>query len=141
MKFQNLSLKDIDLQYKAKNAKWYLWRGKPVDALIRLSEIHLSLSDRKEKNKVENLSNYIKNNEAAIVNYELRYKQGLYFTSQLAESNVESLINRRCKRQQQMRWSREGLHAILQIRAMIASHDWHDHWENIVSSATLQKAA
>jgi len=33
-----------------------------------------------------------------------------------------------------MRWSREGLDPILQIRAAIASDDWSKNWRTIVAS-------
>ncbi len=83
---------------------------------------------------------YINNNEDKIVDYRARKNAGLVFTSQLAESTVESLINQRCKRQQQMRWSREGLNRILQIRAAIFSDDWNETWGIIVTNAlTLPK--
>ena len=33
-----------------------------------------------------------------------------------------------------MRWSREGLDRILQIRAALASHDWDKNWKTVVAS-------
>ena len=64
------------------------------------------------------LKTYIENNASKIINYRERQKQGLPFTSNLAESTVESLINQRCKGQQHMRWSREGLDPILQLQKL-----------------------
>ena len=58
------------------------------------------------------MSCYIKNNMDEIVDYRARQKMGLVFTSNMAESTVESLINQRCKGQQHMRWSREGLNPV-----------------------------
>jgi hypothetical protein len=63
----------------------------------------MDILDDKYQDILQKLSNYITNNKDKIVNYRLRKEQGLVFTSQLAESTVESLINQRCKRQQQMR--------------------------------------
>ena len=77
---------------------------------------------------------YIENNESKIINYRERHKQGLPFTSNLAESTVESLINQRCKGQQHMRWSRDGLDPILQIRSAIASKDWDQSWRTVIAS-------
>ena len=90
--------------------------------------------DVKYHDVLQKLSNYITNNKDKIVNYRLRQQQGLVFTSQLAESTVESLINQRCKRQQQMRWSREGLNPILKIRAAIFSDDWDSIWKIAVTN-------
>jgi hypothetical protein len=141
MKFKNISLKDKRLKQKAKNAKWHVWRGHPERALIRLEEMRRLVTNQKEKNKLSDLMGYIKNNEKHIVNYRERYQQGLVFTSQLAESNVESLINQRCKKQQHMRWTREGLHPLLQIRTAVASNDWSYQWESMVCGATLKAIA
>ena len=77
----------------------------------------------------------LKNNAAKIVNYKDRQKNGFVFTSNLAESTVESLINQRCKGQQHMRWSREGLHPLLQLRAAIGSNDWNQVWKTAVMNA------
>ena len=73
------------------------------------------------------------NNTERIVDYRLRKQQKLVFTSNLAESTVESLINRRCKGHQHMRWSREGLNPILQLRAAINSKSyWTNKWQTSV---------
>jgi len=55
----------------------------------------------------------LQNNAGKIVDYRSCQKNGLVFTSNLADSTVESLINKRCKGQQHMRWSREGLDLLL----------------------------
>lgn len=71
-----------------------------------------------------------------IVNYRERQKLGLVFTSNMAESTVESLINQRCKGHQHMRWSREGLNLLLlQLRAAAASNDWNTRWKTAVLNA------
>jgi hypothetical protein len=68
-------------------------------------------------------------------NYNDRKENGLPFTSNLAESTVESLINQRCKGHQHMRWSRKGLNPLLQLRAAISSKDWDNKWESAVLTA------
>ena len=141
MKFENLSLKNQTLREKAKRAKWHLWRGYPDRAIIRLEEIKNNLQEKKEQRKLTKLMNYIANNIECIIDYRQRQKNGLIFTSQLAESTVESLINQRCKRQQHMRWSRKGLHSLLQVRASISSNSWQEHWERYVGEAMLKTAA
>ena len=78
---------------------------------------------------------YIANNKDKIVDYRKRKNNGFVFTSNLAESTVESLINKRCKGQQHMRWSRDGLNPLLQLRATIHSDEWADKWRSAVLSA------
>ncbi|MDD9335123.1 MAG: hypothetical protein PV347_03665 [Rickettsiaceae bacterium] len=47
------------------------------------------------------------------MNYEGHQKSDIVFTSNLAESTVESLINRCAKGHQHMRCSRDGLNPLL----------------------------
>jgi hypothetical protein len=132
MKIQNISLPE-SVKPKLIRIKWHLWRGNSDRALQRLAEL-IPLCSDKPSDKLKKLIGYIKSNENKIINYRERQKKGLPFTSHLAESTVESLINQRCKGQQHMRWSREGLDPILQIRAAIASDDWRKNWKTIVAS-------
>ena len=74
----------------------------------------------------------ITNNKQYIISYEHRHKNGLVFTSNVAESKVESLINQRCKCQQHMVLSREGVQPLLQIRAAMYSKEWNQRWEHTV---------
>jgi hypothetical protein len=133
-KIKNIALPDEVSKEKLSRVKWHLWRGNVEFACTRLRQL-INLVDVKYHDVLQKLSNYITNNKDKIVNYRLRQQQGLVFTSQLAESTVESLINQRCKRQQQMRWSREGLNPILQIRAAIFSEDWDSIWKIAVTNA------
>ena len=132
MKIQNISL-PLSIKPKLTRIKWHLWRGNVDRAQQRITELTLLCSD-KTADKLKKLSAYIKSNEDKIINYRERQKKGLTFTSNIAESTVESLINQRCKGQQHMRWSREGSDPILQIRAAIASDDWRKNWKTIVAS-------
>ena len=142
MKFQNTRLGLENMNEQLSGAKWYLWHGLANKAIERLQSIHDQLKDDKKKQeKVQILLTYIENNAHYIVNYQKRSDAGLIFTSQLAESTVESLINQRCKGKQHMRWSREGIHALLQIRAAINSDDWESIWQKHVDAAIYKKAA
>jgi hypothetical protein len=126
MKIQTMALPE-GLKPKLDRIKWHLWRGKTENALTRLGSL-IENCPKSYKQRLEKLKAYIKNNTAKIVDYRKRQKNGLVFTSHLAESTVESLINQRCKGQQHMRWSREGLEPLLQLRAAIGSNDWDKIW-------------
>ena len=84
---------------------------------------------------LETSNELVENNQNKIVDYSKRSNEGLVFTSNLAESTVESLINQRCKGQQHMRWSRDGLNPVLQLRAAIHSDDWSSKWLGAVLNA------
>lgn len=134
MKFENIALPK-ELKEELMKVKWYLWRGGVEDAILRFAEILAKTKEEKNYDKIKKLSQYVENNRDRLVDYSKREKDGLVFTSNLAESTVESLINQRCKGQQHMRWSREGLNPVLQLRASIHSNDWSNKWRTAVLNA------
>lgn len=142
MKFQNTRLGKEDMNEQLSGAKWFVWNGLSDKAIERLRSINGALKDdKKGQEKVQSLLTYIENNAEFIVNYQKRQDAGLIFTSQMAESTVESLINQRCKGQQHMRWSRKGLHALVQIRAAVNSNDWNGICEDHIKKAIYCNAA
>jgi hypothetical protein len=134
MKFENISLPK-KLKEDLMHIKWHLWRGDVEKAILRFDEILELTKDEKHLDRIKKLSHYVSNNQDKIVNYSARKEAGIVFTSNLAESTVESLINQRCKGQQHMRWSREGLNPVLQLRASIFSNDWSNKWQTAVLNA------
>ena len=135
MKMQNISLPE-ELKSKFMRVKWHLWRGNTEMALLRIRQLIESINVKSEQDKLLKFETYIHNNHCRIVNYRDRQKNNLVFTSNLAESTVESLINKRCKGQQHMRWTRDGLEPILQIRAALSSQDeWNNMWRTAVLNA------
>ena len=101
MKLKNRAV-PVDKKDDTDHAKWYLWHGKVDKCIEKLDKIIPSIKDTKKSNKVKLLKQYIFNNKYKIINYDEREKVGLVFTSNLAESTVNSLINKRRKGQQQM---------------------------------------
>lgn len=134
MKVENISLPK-DLKERLTRVKWHLWRGNTEYATIRLKQLVKLGKKDKDIDKIKKFLKYVINNKERIVDYRARQKAGLVFTSNLAESTVESLINQRCKGQQHMRWSREGLNPVLQLRAAIHSNDWQHKWKDVVLNA------
>ena len=139
MKFQNISLSE-DLAKKLERIKWCVWNGLIAEGLSRFDEIIIVVNNGKMKERMKKLKNYLSNNRDYLVNYSERYRKGKLVSSSLAESNVESLINQRCKGQRHMKWTREGAHPLLQIRASIASNDWSIYSAAYVLNATTQAA-
>lgn len=133
MKFKNIA---VPAQYQEhyKKIKLNLWHGNFDKAIQRFNEflnIYEIASDDKTVNKISNLLNYIVNNGDGITDYASRRNAGLPFTSNLAESTVNTLINERQKGQQKMLWSREGAHSVLQIRASVFSKTWEHDWASV----------
>lgn len=73
------------------------------------------------KYRLITLKNYLKDNEGYLINYAKRYNSGKTISSSISESNIEKLINKRCKGKQHMKCSRYGVHPLLQIRACCVS--------------------
>lgn len=117
------------------SCKWNMWHGNVKESLIKLEMLMLNISDSQKCSKLRGLYNYLKQNQDYIVNYDERKRLGKTFTSQVAESHLESIINARHKKSGKMQWSREGAHNVLQIRSEIISKTWTEQWQQAVLSA------
>lgn len=117
------------------SSKWTLWHGDVKKALMKLTEIREQITDSKQQSKLIELYDYIDRNQAYVVDYGERKEAELTFTSQTAESHVESLINARHKRSRKMQWNRDSAHKVLQVRAKLASNEWASQWQPTVMTA------
>jgi hypothetical protein len=140
-KFQNVrSAVEEGFKDTLERVKWTLWHGKPDEALTKLELLMTNVTDSKKRTKLEDLYDYLKRNQSYLVNYEERDKENKTYTSQVAESHIESIINARHKKSGKMQWTREGAHKVLQIRGMIASNEWGNRWQSAVLSALKAEA-
>lgn len=114
--------------------KSHLWKGEVEQALIMLDKLK-DTSDKTFKSKINGVLLYIQRNKEYIADYNSKAENQLPYTSQVAESTVEHLINDRHKRSQKMQWSRDGAHNVLQIRASMASNQWDLEWQDAVFEA------
>lgn len=122
------------------SAKWTLWHGESEEALTKLKLLQDNITDDAKQSKIKVLHDYLKNNLAYLINYDKRDNSGKAYTSQVAESHIDSLINARHKRKRKMQWTREGAHNVLQIRAKMASKEWNDRWQDTVLEALIGAA-
>jgi hypothetical protein len=99
-----------------------------------------NVTDAKQRSKLEGLYDYLERNKAYLVHDEERAQEQKTYTSQVAESHIESIINARHNKSGKMQWTRAGAHKILQIRGVIASNAWEDRWQVAVLAA-LEVAA
>jgi hypothetical protein len=135
-KFQNVkNALGEAFEKSLESAKWKLWHGKAHEALTKLALLRDNIHAEEQHSKITGLYDYIKRNQSYIVNYEEREKAAQPYTSQVAESHVDALINARHKKTRKMQWTREGAHHVLQIRAMIASETWESKWQKAVLPA------
>jgi hypothetical protein len=137
------------LECRLESVKHYLWHGNSIMALDRLQDLEDALEhwgcdeDGEEKSQVENdsaarmlkyvreLATYIANNAALIVNYGERYRNGERISTAFVESTINQVVSKRMVKQQQMQWTPEGAHLLLQVRIQVLNADWEDtfrHW-------------
>jgi hypothetical protein len=62
------------------------------------------------------LCTYIENNRHLIPNYGERYRNGEPIATGCVESPVNEVVSKRFCKRQQMAWSKEGAHLLLQTR-------------------------
>ena len=114
------------------SAKWKLWHGEAHEALLKLTFLSDNITATAKRSKSKGLHDYLQRNQAYLVNYDQRDKANKTYTSQVAESHIDSIINARHKKTGKMQWTREGAHNVLQIRAMIVSNEWDAKWQTPV---------
>jgi len=65
------------------------------------------------------LLQYLKNNAESLPDYGRRYRAGERISSAFVESAVNQIIDKRMSNSQQMRWSPESAHLLLQVRIRV----------------------
>ena len=123
-------LKDIE------GAKWHLWHGSVYRAIQRLESLSWdvdALPDGETKTKLaaklEDCLTYIDNNQSFIVNYGDRFRHGDPIASGFVESAVNQVVAKRFVKQQQMRWSDQNAHRLLQVRTAELNQQLRRHFE------------
>jgi predicted DNA binding protein len=131
---------DKEFKERLEKVKWFLWHGDVNNALSRLAQVQSDVQDEKLFADLKDLHTYIKRNRGYIVNYQERQAAHLPFTSTLAESSVNALINARQKDNKKMQWTREGAHHVLQIRTSRFSKTWEQDWQKAQEKMYLKAA-
>ena len=72
------------------------------------------------------LATYIENNIGAIPDYSERWHNSERISTAFAESTVNAVISRRFAKKQQMQWSKQGAHLLLQTRTRTLDGTLHD---------------
>jgi hypothetical protein len=132
------------LERRLESVKHYLWHGNTSKALERLRWLAEDLEgwdyDAEGQHKpqagseaaarmlkyVRELETYISNNAGSIVNYGERYRNGERISTGFVESTINQVISKRMVKKQQMQWTPEGAHLLLQVRTEVLNEDWED---------------
>jgi hypothetical protein len=137
-----------EIREDLQRVKWYCWHGNVYEALrhirfvemdaeeflYRLEEDHPMAEHRKPKKLLKAIGefrSYIESNAAMIPNYGERRRYGEAISTAAVESTVNAVINKRFSKKQQMQWSKEGAHLLLQNRTRTLNRELADtfrHW-------------
>jgi hypothetical protein len=136
MRFQNMmsSALPSDQQEVLKKAKWKLWHGLKEDCFDKLEDLIPQITNEKLKTRAEQLLQYLQNNADILVNYDTLKNTKQPCTSNVAESTVENLVNSRYRQTGKMKWTREGAHTLLQIKAASYSNTLSKIWGYVFSN-------
>ncbi len=132
------------LERRLDSVKHYLWHGNTTGALDCLEDLDNDLDtwgydDEGEKHPqpdseaavrmlkyVRELATYIANNASSIVNYGERYRNGERISTAFTESTINQVVSKRMVKKQQMQWTPEGAHLLLQVRTQVLNDEWDD---------------
>ncbi|KIE04655.1 hypothetical protein NF27_GY00020 [Candidatus Jidaibacter acanthamoeba] len=140
---KGLSLEDVGLKLNVGDEldriKWCLWSGNVFKALKKLDFLRFDLETFYEKKKskeyklwkmIEEFYGYIEANEAYIPDYGARYAYGESISTAFVESTVNEVISKRMVKKQQMRWSKEGAHLMIQLRTKTLNLELKESFAN-----------
>lgn len=107
---------------KIDRLKWSLWHGQVDKALGKIDDLKTSTQPFSETyaryvgrvKALSELRTYIVNNRRLIPNYGERYRSGEAIATGFVESTVNEVVSKRFCKKQQMAWSKEGAHLLLQ---------------------------
>jgi len=122
-----------DVDHKLERIKWFLWHGntfKAMQSFITDLEILEDFLQTPATTKLLKLvcefEGYISVNQSFIPNFGDRYRHGEIISTSFVESTVNQVISKRFVKKQQMRWTGEGAHLLLQIRIQVLNEDWRN---------------
>jgi hypothetical protein len=124
---KGLGAKESELRESAtkelERIKWFLWHGNVYRALQTAQDLMEDLDTELPTSKMSVLAKkleefeiYIQNNAGFIPNYGERWRYGETISTGFVESTINQVVSKRMVKKQQMRWTQEGAHLLLQVR-------------------------
>jgi hypothetical protein len=130
------------LERRVESVKHYLWHGNVTSVLEGLDDLEMDLEiwdcdeegdpqpqpDSTEAARmlkyVRELQTYVANNARYIVNYGERYRNGERISTGFVESTINYVVSKRILKKQQMHWTPQGAHLLLQVRTRVLNGEW-----------------
>ena len=83
----------------------------------------------KVHNYVDEFGTYIARNSSFIVNYGERWRYGELISTGFIESAVNYVVSKRFCKRQQMQWTKQGAHLLLQTRTKVLNDELRSTFE------------
>ena len=130
------------LERRLESVKHWLWHGNSGSAQEELTVLDAILerweydedgnpapqpgheSAARMRTYTGELASYVANNGSSIVNYGERHRQGERMSTGFVESTVNQVVSKRMVKKQQMQWTPEGAHLLLQVRTQVLNGAW-----------------
>ena len=118
------------------SAKWFLWHGNVKKALELIDKCcwecdspEVRYSNRKKLVRtLEEFDTYVRNNAAMIPNYGEKWRHGESISTAFVESTINEVVAKRMVKKQQMQWSHQGAHDLLQTRTAVLNGELQEHF-------------
>jgi len=118
---------DADLE----RIKWYPWHGNAFRALQAIKGLQFNLEGYEEElaastklaKSVREFCGYIEANQQFIPNEGERYRYGEAIATGFVESTVNQVVSKRTVKKQQMRWTKQGAHLLLEVWGQVLNED------------------
>ena len=115
------------LEREVERTKWKLWHGKATAAREALATIEKLMGTFEPSypkfnalaKHVREFQRYLERNHHLIINYSARWLAGQVISTAFVESLVNSLLDKRFDKKQQMQWTPRGAHLLLQMRTKV----------------------
>jgi len=103
------------------------WHGNVYEALLKIEDCERNLecaeNDYPNLGKflktLQEFHTYIENNQALIPNYGERRRYEETISTAFVESTINQVVAKRFVKKQQMQWTKEGAHLLLQTRTAV----------------------
>ena len=113
--------------------RWCIWNGNIGLALERIEMLEDTFEPIRGKmkkvgklcGKLEELGQYIAANSGLIPNYAERHRYGETVSTAFVESTVNQVVSKRFAKKQQMQWTPQGVHLLMQLRTRVLDGTLH----------------
>lgn len=125
------------LHKQLESIKWNIWHGNASRALDKIEsfseDFYDAKSDKDSKRYklwkyADEFYTYIKSNRCYIPNYAERYRYGEIISTSFVEATVNEVISKRMVKKQQMRWTQQGAHHMIQVRTSTLNNELIDEF-------------